>query len=402
MSQQYRYTGFDELGNKVDSTIIAANYDEAYKEANQRVDILIELEVVTIKSLGVLPEKLRLPLEEKALLFSELALLLDSGIVISKALALLSQSLKEYPKLTVALQLMVRDLESGKTLSDSLSQFPLTFDEVATGLVRVSENTGNMADTLKDLADYYQFNLDNKRKITQSLTYPAVVFSVSLLAIYIILDFVLPNMTSVFKSSDNLPVYTQVLLDVSSGFQKFKAWILGGFLAFVVVTYMDIKVKGTDALLIKLLLKLPMFNNLLGKFEYIRFHSTMQVMLAAGIPISRALELAQGIVLTSKFKNQLKKVGQDISQGNSFSGSMARTSSLNALSIGLIEVAEYTGNLDQVFDKLAEREKVELNSRLERFIALLEPLLIVFLGGFIGSVVVVMILSIMSTQNVVL
>ncbi|NVK24715.1 MAG: type II secretion system F family protein [Gammaproteobacteria bacterium] len=402
MAHHFKYTGYDDHGNKLENTIVAANYEEAHNEATKRVSVLIELLELNASTLGVLPEKLRLPLEEKALFFKELALLLDSGIILSKALTLLGQSLSDYPKLTSAVQLIVRDLEEGKSFSEALSKFPKTFDEIAIGLVTVSEHTGNMASTLTDLADYYHFNLENKRKVVQSLTYPSVVFAVSLLAIYIILDFVLPNMTSIFKSSEDIPVYTQVLLSVSSGFQAYKIWLLAGTFAVVVALYFDAKTHGQDANVVKFLVRFPMVKNLLSRFELIRFHATMQVMLAAGIQINEALKLAQKVVLTPSFRKQLQKVTDDIAEGTSFSNALARTSSLNALSIGLIEIAEQTGNLESVFAKLADREKLELNTRLERFIALLEPLLIVFLGGFIGSVVVVMILSIMSTQNVAL
>ena len=402
MSYHYKYIGFDELGNKIENTFTANSYEEAHEEAKQRVHILIELESVTAKSLGVLPEKLRLPLEQKALFFKELAMLLESGIILSKSLSLLSQSLTDYPKLTALLQLVVQDLESGKSFSESIEAFPNAFDDIAVGLIRVSETTGNMATTLTDLADYYQFNLDNKRKITQSMTYPAVVFAVSLLAIYIILDFVLPNMTSIFTGADQIPVYTEVLLNVSNGFQEHKLIILSGMAVIVGWLYTDIKLKGEDAAFVKLLVRMPMIKGLLAKFELIRFHSTMQVMLSAGIQVNKALELVGNVVITPRFKKQLVKIETDIAQGGSFTKAMERSSMFSALSIGLIDISEQTGNMAAVFSKLAEREKVELNTKLEKFIALLEPVLILFLGGFIGSVVVVMILSIISTQNVAL
>lgn len=397
--KQFEYKGYDNQGNSLEGTIAANTEAEATELLADQVEIIVEIKQSKSEIQLVDPAKLNLSLEDKELFFSELALLLSNGITLVKSLTILTASMRGKGQLQACISYTLSKLEGGSSFSAALAEFEKAFDSITIGLVKVSENTGEMPRILTDLSAYYRFSLDNKRKIIQSITYPAIVFGICILAVYIILDFVIPNMSTIFNNNQNIPGYTQFILDLSSGFQANKPLVLGGFALTCAAMYLDVQRNGLNSALMKLLTKIPAVNKVLFDLETIRFSSTMQLTLSAGMTINQAISLATQVVSTKLMKDKLTFVEDKVSTGGKFSESLKSTGLFNPMFIGLVEVGEESGKMDEVFSQLTLRTREEMETRVTRLTTLLEPLLILFLGGFVGGIVVIMILSIMSGQD---
>lgn len=397
--RQFQYRGYDKQGNSLEGSIAAATELEAREQLVEQVDILVELKQAKLEYKLVDPSKLTLSLEDKEIFFSELALLLNNGITLVKSLTILTAAMQGKGQLQSCIGYVLNKLESGDSFSSALAEFERSFDSITIGLVKVSENTGEMPRILTDLSAYYRFSLDNKRKIIQSITYPGIVMGICLLAIYVILDFVIPNMSSIFSNNQEIPAYTQFILNLSSGFQNNKPIVLAGLALSIAVMYMDVQKNGLNSWLMKTLTKLPAINKILFELETIRFSSTMQLTLSAGMTINQAISLATEVVSTKLMIEKLQFVEDKVSSGGKFSDSLKSTGLFDAMYLGLVEVGEESGKMDEVFAQLTLRTREEMEARISRLTTLLEPLLILFLGGFVGGIVVIMILSIMSGQD---
>ncbi len=397
--KQFQYRGYDKQGNSLEGSLAAANEAEAKEQLLDQVEIIVELKQSQLQFQLVDPSKLNLSLEDKELFFSELALLLNNGITLVKSLTILTAAMQGRSQLQACISHILNELEGGNSFSSSLAQFEKAFDSITVGLVKVSENTGEMPRILTDLSAYYRFSLENKRKIIQSITYPAIVFGICLLAVYVILDFVIPNMSSIFSNNQNIPGYTQLILDLSNGFQNNKPIILVGFALSCAALYVDVQRNGLNSWLMKALTKVPAINKILFELETIRFSSTMQLTLSAGMTINQAITLATEVVSTKLMTDKLKFVEQKVSSGGKFSETLKSTGLFDAMYLGLVEVGEESGKMDEVFAQLTLRTREEMEARITKLTTLLEPMLILFLGGFVGGIVVIMILSIMSGQD---
>lgn len=397
--KQYQYRGYDKQGNSLEGSLAAENEAEAKQQLIEQVDIIVELKESQSQQQLIDPAKLSLSLEDKELFFSELALLLNNGITLVKSLTILTAAMQGKSQLQSCISYVLSDLEGGNSFSSSLAKFNKAFDTITIGLIKVSENTGEMPRILTDLAAYYRFSLDNKRKIIQSITYPAIVFGICILAIYVILDFVIPNMSSIFTGKDNIPGYTQLILNLSNGFQNNKPIILGGFAFTCAALYLDVQKNGLNSWLMRGLTKIPAVDKIMFELETIRFSSTMQLTLSAGMTINQAITLAADVVSTKLMRDKLNFVEQRVSSGGKFSECLKSTGLFDAMYLGLVEVGEESGRMDEVFAQLTLRTREEMEARISRLTTLLEPLLILFLGGFVGGIVVIMILSIMSGQD---
>lgn len=397
--KQFHYRGYDKQGNSLEGTLAAENESDAKSQIAEQVDIVVELKQSVSQVQIIDPAKLTLSLEDKELFFSELALLLNNGITLVKSLTILTAAMQGKSQLQSCITYILGELEGGSSFSSALEKFEKAFDSITVGLIKVSENTGEMPRILTDLAAYYRFSLDNKRKIIQSITYPAIVFGICLLAVYVILDFVIPNMSSIFSNNQNIPGYTQLILDLSNGFQTNKLVILSGLAFGSALLYIDVQRNALNSVLMKTLTKIPAVNRILFELETIRFSSTMQLTLSAGMTINQAITLATEVVSTKLMRDKLKFVEEKVSSGGKFSETLKSTGLFDAMYLGLVEVGEESGKMDEVFAQLTLRTREEMEARITRLTTLLEPMLILFLGGFVGGIVVIMILSIMSGQD---
>ncbi|MDO6426495.1 type II secretion system F family protein [Thalassotalea sp. 1_MG-2023] len=395
----FLYQAYDAHGAKVEGSIEAKSFELAKQELVQQKLIIVSLKEQTNSQTSTnFFESKTVSLEELEFLTSELSILLKNGVKIDKSLYILQKN-----KAKGASEKLLRDLytavKRGHMLSDAMAEHPKVFDLLYINLVRLGEASGDLSNVFEKLAIDLKFKAGLKRKIIQSLTYPLVILSVCILCILFIFNYIVPQMSGLFDGLPELPIYTQILLDVSAWMQQYQWFLFIFIVAAIIGIVMAFKNPNTKRRLDEFLLKVPLIKGALLVVERIRFNAALSMMLDAGISIDKALELSAGSVNNRFIRQGLIAAKEQIKKGEGLTASLGRSPIYPDFFLSLLEVGEESGKLSPVFNEIASRSRVEFESWTDKMTSTLEPLLILTMGGIVGSVVVTMLLSIISVNE---
>ncbi|MBL0710109.1 MAG: type II secretion system F family protein [Colwellia sp.] len=393
------YQAYDSNGGRIDGQIEANSFDSAKQALKQQKLIIISLEQdKKITSKTVLFERKKVSLDELEFITSELAILLKNGVKIDKRLSILQRNKPQGPAATLLSELHTA-VKRGSMLSDAMAEQPEVFDLLYINLVRLGEASGDLAYVFVKLSADLKFRSELKRKIIQSLTYPMVIFAVCILCILFIFNYIVPQMSGLFDGLPELPIYTEILLNVSSWMQSYQWFLFAGIFASVFALITAFRNPVAKRTLDELMLKTPLIKGALLVIERIRFNSALTMMLEAGISIDKALELAAGSVNNRFIRQGLIAAKENIKKGAGLTESLGRSPIYPDFFLSLLEVGEESGKLAPVFEEIASRSRHEFESLTDKITSILEPLLILTMGGIVGSVVVTMLLSIISVND---
>lgn len=393
------YHAYDSHGGQVNGQIEANSLDDAKQQIRLQKLIIISLkkEKETQSNITLFERKL-VTLEELEFITSELAILLKNGVKIDKSLAILKRN-KPSGAVTKLLQGLHTEVKRGSLLSEAMAEQPEVFDMLYINLVRLGEASGDLANVFEKLSQDLKFKSDLKRKIIQSLTYPLVIFSVCILCILFIFNYIVPQMSGLFDGLPELPVYTSILLGVSHWMQNYQWFLFLGILICIFLLIAAFKNPVIKVRLDELMLKMPLIKGALLVVERIRFNSALTMMLDGGISIDKALELSAGSVNNRHIRQGLLSAKEHIKKGAGLTESLGRSPIYPDFFLSLLEVGEESGKLSPVFEEIASRSRNEFESWADKMTSILEPLLILTMGGIVGSVVVTMLLSIISVND---
>jgi len=396
---KFVYQAYDSNGGRIDGQIEANSFDSAKQALKQQKLIIISLEQdKKITSKTVLFERKKVSLDELEFITSELAILLKNGVKIDKSLSILQRNKPQGPAATLLSELHTA-VKRGSMLSDAMAEQPEVFDLLYINLVRLGEASGDLAYVFVKLSADLKFRSELKRKIIQSLTYPMVIFAVCILCILFIFNYIVPQMSGLFDGLPELPIYTEILLNVSSWMQSYQWFLFAGIFASVFALITAFRNPVAKRKLDELMLKTPLIKGALLVIERIRFNSALTMMLEAGISIDKALELAAGSVNNRFIRQGLIAAKENIKKGAGLTESLGRSPIYPDFFLSLLEVGEESGKLAPVFEEIASRSRNEFESLTDKITSILEPLLILTMGGIVGSVVVTMLLSIISVND---
>lgn len=395
----YLYQAYDSHGGRIDGSIEASSFDNAKSNLKQQKLIIISLKAETENTSSLkLFERKNISLDELEFITSELAILLKNGVKIDKSLSILQRNKPNGPAAKLLRELYTA-VKRGNMLSDAMAEHPAVFDLLYINLVRLGEASGDLAYVFVKLSADLKFRSDLKRKIIQSLTYPLVIFSVCILCILFIFNYIVPQMSGLFDGLPELPVYTEILLNVSAWMQNYQWFLFAGIIVGIVALVSAFKNPIAKRRLDELMLKMPLIKGALIVIERIRFNSALTMMLEAGISIDKALELSAGSVNNRFIRQGLLAAKEQIKKGEGLTVSLGRSPIYPDFFLSLLEVGEESGKLSPVFEEIASRSRTEFENWADNMTSILEPLLILTMGGIVGSVVVTMLLSIISVND---
>jgi type IV pilus assembly protein PilC len=295
------------------------------------------------------------------------------------------------------------DVEIGTSLSQAFRKYPLYFDNLFCNLVGAGEQAGILDDLLNRLADYKEKMQAIKSKIKSALMYPLAVVGVALIVVTVIMLFVIPAFKSVFSSfGANLPMPTLVVMAMSDFFVA--NWYLifgvaGGIFYFLMQAWK--RSPAVQFFMDRLLLKLPIFGPVIRKATIARWLRTLSTMFAAGVPLVEALDSVGGASGNIVYLNATRKIQQEVSTGTSLTTSMTNVGVFPNMVLQMSAIGEESGALDAMLGKAADIFEGEVDDAVDGLASLLEPLIMVFLGGLIGGLVVAMYLPIFKLGQVV-
>ncbi|MDI4632672.1 type II secretion system F family protein [Pelomonas sp. V22] len=332
----------------------------------------------------------------------QLATMMRAGVPLLQSFDIVARG-STNPRLTRLLNEIRQDVETGTSLSSSFRKHPMYFDALYCNLVEAGESGGILEALLDRLAMYQEKTVALKNKIKGALTYPIAVGVVAFIVVAVIMIFVVPAFEDVFKSfGADLPAPTLVVIAMSKFFVSYW-WLIfgvigGGGYFFMQTWKRSEKMQKT---MDRLLLKIPVFGDLLYKSAIARWTRTLSTMFAAGVPLVEALDSVGGASGNAVFSEATEKIQRDVSTGAALTTSMQSTGIFPTMVLQMASIGEESGSLDHMLSKAAEFYEDEVDEAVKSLSSLMEPIIIVFLGGLIGGIVVSMYLPIFKLGQVV-
>jgi len=331
----------------------------------------------------------------------QFATMIDAGLPLIQALDILG-SQEPNPTLKKAIGRIRGDVESGSTLSNALKKHPKTFSDLYVSLVAAGEMGGMLDTILARLATYIEKAEKLKGKVKGAMVYPSVVLTISIIVIAILLIFVIPVFQEMFEGlGGELPYLTQVVVDISHFLRTNIIYILAA-LALLYVAFIRFRAteKGRFAV-DKTLLGLPVFGSLLKKSAIASFTRTLGTMTSSGVPILDGLGIVAGTSGNKVVEQAILDTRTSISEGKTIAEPLGKSGIFPPMVTQMISVGESTGALDTMLDKIADFYEDEVDAAVEALTSLIEPFMMVFLGGTIGVMLAAMYLPIFKMAGAV-
>ena len=334
-------------------------------------------------------KNIHLSTSEKLGLVSNMSTMLTAGIPILETIDSLLEDAKGNQK--KLLESVRSDLTEGNHVSTSFEKFPEIFDKVTINLLKAAEEAGTLDVTLKDLKDNIKKETEFKDKIKAALTYPMLIVIVFIGVLFMILVVVIPKISTVFSRLNvKLPLPTVILITMSDIVVKQTIPFVIGTIIFVVsVVFLFKKQKKT---VLHYVFSLPLVSKLIKEIDLTRFSRSMYLLLNAGIPITLALELGREVVMKDDISRALKNSTEVVLSGKKLSEGLKEAKSIiPGIMIKIIEAGEKSGSLDKSMQDISEYLDYEVSNTLRTLTAMLEPIMLIFVGILVGGMMLAII-----------
>lgn len=398
---QFSYKAYDSDGHVIQSAIEASDLEKAKNKLAEKK--LLVTHIKENRGGGAIPlpwQSNSVSLDDLEFITSELAILLNSGVKIDKGLNIVSRS--KSGATGVLLSEIQSNLKSGKGVAESFQTKSAAFDPLYINLIAIGEKSGKLPQVFEGLANDLKFKKALKAKVTQALTYPTVILFVCIGCLMFVFNYIVPQMGSIFSEGDDIPIYTAVLIGISNWMLKYQLWMFGVIALLFAFVWQKRKSKQFRDFASQQSFKLPIIANMVKQVERIRFNSAMALMLGAGVKVDVAIGSATKNIANSVIRKSLEIANLKIKKGSPVAESLSMTPIYPEFYVSLLEVGEESGKLEIIFTEIAQRSKTDFENWTDRVTNILEPLLILVMGGIVGSVVITMLLSVVSVNDITL
>ncbi|MCE2916249.1 MAG: type II secretion system F family protein [Rubrivivax sp.] len=365
----------------------------------------------TLRRQGVMVTKVRKrrgsagkPIKQKdiAIFTRQLATMMKAGVPLLQAFDIVARGATN-PRLTKLLTDIRTDVETGTSLSAAFRKHPNHFDPLYCNLVEAGEAGGILEQLLDRLAIYQEKTIAIKQKIKSALMYPIAVIVVAFIVLTVIMLFVIPAFKTVFASfGADLPAPTLLVIAISEFFTSYWYLVLGGPVLGLYFFFQAWKRNEKMQMMMdRLLLRIPVFGDLILKSTIARWTRTLSTMFAAGVPLVEALDSVGGASGNAVYQQATEQIQRDVSTGAALTTSMTATGVFPNMVLQMAAIGEESGSLDHMLGKAAEFYEDEVDEMVKGLSSLMEPFIIVILGTLIGGIVVSMYLPIFKLGSVV-
>ncbi len=344
----------------------------------------------------------RITPKEIAVFSRQLATMLKSGVPLVTSFQIISGGVKN-PRMRVMVDKIRAEVEGGGSLFEALSAHPVQFDKLYTNLVKAGESAGVLDTILDEVASYKERIESIKGKIKKALYYPLAVIGVAIIVSAILLIYVIPQFEGIFASfGAALPAFTQIIIDASRWLRANGLYVLFSMVALIAALMMAKKrstrfAHGVD----RVSLRIPIIGEILRKSAIARFCRTLAITFAAGVPLVDALQIVSGACGNAVYNDASARIREDISVGHQLQLAMQQTNVFPSMVIQMAAIGEEAGSLDAMLIKVAEAYEEDVSNAVDALSSLLEPLIIVFIGCIVGTMVIAMYLPIFKMAAVI-
>jgi type IV pilus assembly protein PilC len=390
----FTYTARDAKGELKSAVVEATSREEAITQLKKQRLNVIKIDEATRKKKGG-----KVSMRDIVIFTRQFSTMINSGLPLVQAMGILAEQ-SENPNLREITKQVVFDVESGNTVADALRKHPTAFSELYVNMVAAGEAGGILDTILMRLAVFMEKNDALVRKVKGAMIYPGVIMTVAAGAIIVLLVFVIPTFQRMFAEAGiALPLPTQIVIALSQGLQK---WWWAVILIVVALVYSTKKYYATNngkLVIDKLMLKAPVLGDVLRKSAVSRFTRTLGTLIGSGVSILDGLEITAKTSGNRVIQDAIMESRASIAGGETISAPLKKSAVFPPMVISMINVGEQTGGLDEMLTKIADFYDEEVDAAVSGLLALMEPVMIVFLGVVVGGMVVAMYLPIFDMVN---
>jgi type IV pilus assembly protein PilC len=386
----FSYQATNSSGEQVKGTVEGVNRDTAiedlmHQNLKPREVVLVATEVE--KKKGLSREKVKT--NDLVLFTRQMSTMVSAGVPLLRALTTLQEQ-AENPVLKAAIVDIVAEIQGGAQLADALEKHPNIFSDIYVNMVRAGESAGIVDDILKRLATQVEKNASMKKKIKGAMTYPVVLLSLTVVAFFGLMIFVIPQIGDTLKGlggpDAKLPALTQGMLDVSDFMIKYWYIVIGILFGLIFGIRAYIKTPSGRHQLHALILKAPIAGMLTTKIAVASFTRTFSALIGSGVSVVEALRVTGKSLGNDLFKEEVDKAALDVVNGKQLSKALEGSTLFPVIVSQMLAVGEETGQTDTVLVKVAEFYEEEVDTAIASMSSLLEPIMIVIMGAAVGLI----------------
>lgn len=342
----------------------------------------------------------KVKLKDMVIFSRQFSSMIGSGVAMIRTLNIISDQC-ENKKLKEILTDVKNMVESGSSLSDAFSKHPETFDRLFISMVKAGETGGILDEVMRKVAEFAEQRQKLNDKVKSAMAYPIVALAIAVIVFWVMLTFIIPVFKSMFDGMNcELPAFTQMLIDLSGLMRSF--WMVLIVLTIGGITYGIKQYYKTEAgrfAIDGFMLKVPVIGDVIQKVAVARFTRTFGTLVRSGVPMLTALEVVKETAGNALLSKAVESVQKEVREGGSISKPLGKEPLFPAMVVQMVAVGEETGKLDEMLSKIADFYDEEVENSVEALTSILEPIMVVGIGGIVGSVVVGMYLPIFSIIN---
>lgn len=385
---RFNYTALKE-GKKINGAVEAADRDSAMTILRKQGVHPLVVKVEGSKLNLHIKKKGKVKLKDLAVFTRQLSTMVSAGVPLNRSLATLqTQSESKYFQKVIGS--ISKDVEGGVPLADGFAKFPNVFSDVYVNMVRAGEAGGILDEILKRLATQIEQDSTMRKKIKSAMAYPVVILSITVVAFFGIMIFIIPKigkiLTDLGGENAKLPVYTQVMLNISAFLQKYAIPVLAVTFIAVYLIRRYIKTPKGKYNFHKLLLKIPILKTILIKIALARFARTFASLMSAGVGVLDALEVTGGAIGNKVIEEELNNAAKQVKNGKALSDPLSKSKYFPAIVSQMLAVGEETGQIDTILVKVADFYEEEVSATIDGLSSIIEPIMIIVLGSVVGLI----------------
>ena len=396
----YQYQAFDQAG------VLRKGSEDAVSESDLRQRLRSqqlypkEIRVSRNTSRSFLPKRGTNYKRALTLFTRQFEVLMDATIPYDKALQLIIEQTEDVRFKEILAEVRARVVEGG-SLADALQLYPKIFPEMYVSMIRSGENSGNLGTILKRLADYYETQERLRGRLKSAMIYPAFMLVFSLLVVVFMVTYIVPKITQIFASKGTLlPLPTRILMGLSAFMVNSWYLVLIGLIILIFGFSAFLRSEFGKKVLQQLQLKAPLIGPLMQKVLIARFCQTLGTLLGSGVDLKTALEISRHVVVNQLLMDQLNKMIVEVNnKGIPLSAAMGRTGYFPDYVQHVVAIGEEAARVDELLERVANRMQEEVSRLLEGLTALLQPTMIVLMGGIVGFIALSVLLPMLNMNQ---
>lgn len=403
----FTYTGEDSEGNKVVNTVEAKDRFAVYAVARNQGHTVSSIETASkysaVRWLNV--ERInyllsRVKEDELVMVTRNLGSMLVAGLTLSRALSVVERQ-SSNPRLKGVIKRILERINEGDPFYETLKEFPETFDELYVAMIRAGEESGNLAESLKTLSVQMERSANLRKKIKGAMIYPSIVIIVMVIIGILMMIYVMPQITVVFKGMDKeLPATTKILISVSDFLVEYTVLAIGGILATIISVIYFLRTKWGKISSSWLVVHLPVIGTLAKETNSARTARTLSSLLNSGVDVIRSITITEEVLQNVFYKDILKEAAKRVEKGTALSEVFIERKDLYPILVGeMILVGEETGQIAGMLGELAVFYENEVERKTKDLSTIVEPLLMVVIGGTVGFFALALIAPIYSISD---